>query len=116
MLANRHQNAELVRTRQKAELGADAQRLSAQYGLGECTEACLAVVGIVRLASAHGQHLVTRGAEEYLFGLAVAVLAVVIPRRVRRTRVFLFEGGVVRESNPGRGRCWSCCHGRTWTR
>jgi hypothetical protein len=119
MLANRHQNAELVRTHQKAVLGADAQRLSAQYGLGEYTEAwrvprlsvrkalgwialvCLAVVGIVRLTSAHGQHLVTRGAEEYLVALAVAVLAVVIPRRVRRTRVFLFENGIVQESNPG---------------
>jgi hypothetical protein len=119
MLANRHQNAELVRMRQKAELRADAQCLSAQYGLGECTEAwrvprlsvrkalgwialiCLAFVGVVRLASAHGQHLVTRGAKEYLVALAVAVLAVAIPRRVRRTRVFLFENGMVQESNPG---------------
>jgi hypothetical protein len=119
MLASRHQNAELVRTHQKAELGADAQRLSAQFGLGECTEAwrvprlsfrkalgwialvCLAVVGIVRMTSAHGQHLGTRGADEYLVALAAAVLAVVIPRRVRRTRVFLFENGIVQESNPG---------------
>ena len=119
VLASTRQNAELVRERQKAELGADARRLSAQYGLGECTEAwrvprlsfrmvlgwialvCLAFVGIVRLASAHGQHLVTRGAAEYVVALAVAVLAAVIPRRVRRTRVFLFEGGLVQESNPG---------------
>jgi hypothetical protein len=119
MLANRHQNAELVRAHQKTILGADAQRLSAQYGLGECMEAwrvprlsvrkalgwialvCLAVVGIVSLTSMHGQHLVTRGAKEYLVALAAAVLAVVIPRRVRRTRVFLFENGMVKESNPG---------------
>lgn len=119
MLASRHQNAELVRTRQKAQLEADARRLSAQYGLGECTEAwrvprlsvrkalgwialiCLAVAGVARLASAHGQHLGARGVMEYLVASAVAVLAVVIPRRVRRTRVFLFENGIVQESNPG---------------
>jgi hypothetical protein len=119
MLANRHQNAELVRTHQKALLATDAQRLGAQYGLGECTEAwrvprlsvrkalgwiallSLAVAGIVRLASAHGQHLGTRGAMAYLVALAAAVLAVAIPRRVRRTRVFLFENGIVQESNPG---------------
>jgi hypothetical protein len=119
VLANRRQNAELVREFQKAKLGTDARRLSAQYGLGECTEAwhvrrlsvrkalgwialvCLAYVGIARLASAHGQHPGTRGAEEYLVALAVAVLAVAIPRRVRRTRVFLFEHGMVQESNPG---------------
>jgi hypothetical protein len=119
MLANRHQNAELVREHQKAQLGGDARRLSAQYGLGECTEAwrvvrlsvrkalgwialiCLAVVGIVRLASGHEQHLVTRGAEEYFVAIAAAVLSVAIPRRVRRTRVFLFENGIIQESNPG---------------
>jgi hypothetical protein len=119
MLANRHQNAERVRTLQKAKLGPDAQRRSAQYGLGECTEAwrvprlsvrkalgwiallSLVIAGIVRLASAHGQHLATRGAVEYLVALAVAALAVAVPRRVRGTRVFLFEGGVVQESNPG---------------
>jgi hypothetical protein len=76
-------------------------RLSVRKALGWIALVCLAVAGVVRPASAHGQHLVTRGAEEYLFVLAVAVLAVAIPRRVRRTGVFLFEGGMVRESNPG---------------
>jgi hypothetical protein len=119
MPANRHQNAELVRQHQKAQLQGEARSLSAQYGLGECTEAWrvvrlsvrkalgwialigLAVAGIVRLASGPGHHLGTRGAEAYFAALAVAVLAVAIPRRVRRTRVFLFEHGMVQESNPG---------------
>jgi hypothetical protein len=112
------QRADLVIARQKVALEADARRLGARYGLGEYTDGWrvprlsvrmalgwvalvgLAYFGLARLASAHG-HLTGRGAEAYLAAVTVALLAIVIPRRVRRTRLFLFEGGVVRESNPG---------------
>ena len=143
MLANRHQNAELVREHQKAQLQGEARSLSAQYGLGECTEAwrvvrlsvrkalgwialiCLAIVGIVRLASGHGPHLGTRGAEEYFVALAVVVLLVAIftvhlPNGFSSIKLLSYDATGDHFGQPGYETdllyLAGCCPGLTWTR
>jgi hypothetical protein len=101
----------------------EAQRLGAQYGLGQCTGSwdvtrvrgrvvfggvlliVLAVGWVIyRTATSPSAH-VTAGGAGFLFAAAAvlaggaAVLMMAIPPRSRRVQVFLYEGGMARVSN-----------------
>jgi hypothetical protein len=104
--------------RDKAEMDAEAQRLSARYGLGPCTRSwdesglltrivvgiliiVLAVLtGIVSLGVTQpGDRPASSGPYAALALLAVGALMIAIPPRSRRTWLFLFDGGVARVSS-----------------
>jgi len=106
--------------RERAGLDAEAERLVARFGLGECWGSwnetrwlarvavgwfllvLTALAGIGELEATHGQVHVMAGGTAILAFVAVLVLCVAIPPRTRRIRLFLFESGVVRASNVGR--------------
>jgi hypothetical protein len=118
--------------RKKAEMDAEAARLSVQYGLGDCTGSwdlsgfltrvvlgwflivLVALAGISSLEPMPTSEQMTGAAPEILVFLAVGLLLAAIPPRSRRVRLFLFDGGIARVSNLGRRLVvlpWA-----TWTR
>jgi len=107
-------------TRRQAGLDAEAERLSARFSLGagrgswvetgaltrvaigRLLLVLLVLAGLGALLSPAGRAVVMAGGTEVVVFAVVAAACVAIPPRSRRTRLFLFESGVVRASNVGR--------------
>ena len=108
----------------KPGMEAEAARLGAEHGLGQCTGSwdvkgvlgrvvfggvllfVLPVLWVVYMKAMSGPARITAGGAAFLAATAVAAAAVMmmaIPPRSRRIQVFLYEGGMARVSNlrPG---------------